>query len=525
MHVESRDALEFLYPDSLASKRPCRVMTVDVARGGTGSVHILLNGLSPEKTVRFAVRHNGNVVRNAEWFRLVDVPVEVNSGPSGFVEQEGERNQFVARRAPFRVFDAMQPIRRSVRALSPTMALRLHLPVGVQKEGQREYSVEIQHDKETHSLTFGMNIHKAVIRPAGKESFPYTNWFSFDMMAERHGLKPWSEPHWRMIRSYAKLMVHARQNTFLVPLEDVFAKRSRVPILNRKRLRRIVRLFTEEGMHFIEGGHVAQRPGSWWEAPAFDIGLTGVRGTSVEGNASLAGIASQLMAEIELNGWQSRWLQHVADEPIAENAADYRILAGMVRRHMPGIRILDATMDPTLAGSVDIWCPQAHEYQKHRKEFVRLQALGDGVWFYTCCFPCGPWLNRVLDMELLRPTLLGWAAALFRLDGFLHWGLNQYKPWQDPFTASVVDHGGSNRLPAGDTHIVYPGAGRPWSSVRLEAQREGFEDYELLRKLRSQDAKVATSIIRKAIRGFDKYTKSVKTFRAARRAMLDALAD
>ena len=46
------------------------------------------------------------------------------------------------------------------------------------------------------------------------------------------------------------------------------------------------------------------------------------------------------------------------------------------------------------------------DYQRHRKEFRAYQALGDKVWFYTCCFPGGPWLNRLLDQELLRPVLM-----------------------------------------------------------------------------------------------------------------------
>ena len=131
-------------------------------------------------------------------------------------------------------------------------------------------------------------------------------------------------------------------------------------------------------------------------------------------------------------------------------------------------------------------------------------------------------LNRLLDMELLRPALLGWAAARYDLDGFLHWGLNHYRHDQDPFAQSVVPHGGGTRLPAGDTHVVYPGKKGPWSSLRLEAQREGCEDYELLRRLREQSPKEAAAIIRKAIRGFDKYTRDVKTFRAARKALLEA---
>ena len=184
---------------------------------------------------------------------------------------------------------------------------------------------------------------------------------------------------------------------------------------------------------------------------------------------------------------------------------------------------VDATQDTGLVGSVDIWCPQAQAYQRQRGQFEGRRATGDRIWFYTCCVPGGPWLNRLLDMELLRPALLGWAAARFNLDGFLHWGLNHYRPWQDPFDQSVVKHGKSSFLPPGDTHIVYPGADGPWSSLRLEAQREGFEDLELLRELRHIDGQTASRIVRRVVRGFDRYTRDVTSFRRARRALLEAL--
>ena len=135
MRVELRDALEFLYADSVVSGSPCRSMTVDVPRGGTGSFHVLLCDLSRGKTVRFAIRKDGRVVRNADWFRLVDVPVEKNTGPVLGVEKRGERNPFVIRRAPFRVYDAMEPVQGSVQAVSSTMVLRCS-PSSGQGEGR-----------------------------------------------------------------------------------------------------------------------------------------------------------------------------------------------------------------------------------------------------------------------------------------------------------------------------------------------------------------------------------------------------
>jgi len=403
VRVELRDSLEFLYPDSGVGQRPRRSMRLDVARGGTASVHVLLNGLTVGTAVPVRVLRNNRPAPGAQWFCLVDVPVEVNTGRDGFVEKDGKRNRFVIRRAPFRVYDAMAPIGASLRATAPTMAVRVHVSVPRDaRTGRRTYTLETRCGAERHAPSLVVDVRKAVIPPAGRDSLPYTNWYRLDNMATRHGLTPWSEAHWRMIRRYADLMVHARQNTFLVPLYDVFAVRQGGAVLDRPRLRRLVRTFTSAGLHFIEGGHLAARTGGDWQSPTHDLSLTGERATSPEGNVALAHACRQLMEAIDRNGWRGRWLQHIADEPWHVDAADYRILAGMVRKYMPGIPILDATMHLELADAVDVWCPQAQEYQKHRAQFEAQRALGDRVWFYTCCIPGGPWLNRLLDMELLR---------------------------------------------------------------------------------------------------------------------------
>ena len=524
MKAELRDSLEFLYSDSVVREKPCREMTLDVARGGALSAHILLNNVEAGSEIGFVLRKAGRVVQAASWFRLVDVPVEANTGPYHFIERADQRNEFVTRRAPFRVFDAMEPVNSIVNAEVPVIALRVQVPVSRnEKPGWHTFTVEIMAAGQKVSLTLSVVVHKAIIPEAGAKAFPYTNWFNFDYIATRHGLRPWSASHWRMIERYAKLMVHARQNTFWCPLQHIFSIKDGIPSLNRRRLRRIVDIFTQAGMYFIEGGHLAGGSGGEWQGKAFDVALTKIRATTSEGNAILAAMAGLLMAEIRRNGWQDRWIQHVTDEPGAANAVDYRILVGMVHKYMPGIPLLDATMDTSLVGSVDIWCPQAQEFQGHQAEFETQRKLGDRVWFYTCCAPGGPWLNRLLDMELLRPALMGWGASLFGLDGYLHWGLNHYQPDQNPFHKSVVSDGGANFWPAGDTHIVYPGKDGPWSSLRLEAQREGFEDYELLKRLKANNPNLADKVIHQAIRGFDDYTKDMGTFRAARKALLNAL--
>jgi hypothetical protein len=176
---------------------------------------------------------------------------------------------------------------------------------------------------------------------------------------------------------------------------------------------------------------------------------------------------------------------------------------------------------------VDYWCPQVQEYQSHRDFFDGRNKAGGAVWVYTCLAPGGPWLNRLLDQERLRPVYLGWALVKYDLAGFLHWGLNHYRPGTDPFDQSVVPHGEGppNFLPAGDSHIVYPGKEGPLSGQRFEAQRVGLEDAELLRLTKAADATHAQSIIRQVFRSFDEYETDVKAYRAAKRELLAVLSD
>jgi len=265
------DSLQPLFPDSKVVERPTRKVSLDVARGGTVAVHVLLNNVPPKSKVSLSARgDDGQHVAAARWFRLIDVPVEKNTGLKSFVERDGVRNPHVIRRAPFRVYDAMEPVTSPITARAGTMALRLEVPIArTARSGQSTYALQIRCDRQTCDLTMAATVHKSVVPPAGKDSLPYTNWFSLANMASRHGVKQWSEGHWQMIDRYARLMVHGRQNAFWVPWSTIFTHDKTGLVLNRQRLRRIVKTFTVAGMHIIEGGHVARRTGGKWESPTY----------------------------------------------------------------------------------------------------------------------------------------------------------------------------------------------------------------------------------------------------------------
>ena len=140
MKCSLRDSLEWLYPDSTIDGEPVVSLECDAPAGGVADVNVLVTDIAPDKPLRFS-----SDAPDGEFFRLIDVPVECNTGPEAFAEREGgPRNEFVTRRAPFRVFDAMEPLsgdsltpadveRLTGKSLTPgeaTVALRFRVRLG-----------------------------------------------------------------------------------------------------------------------------------------------------------------------------------------------------------------------------------------------------------------------------------------------------------------------------------------------------------------------------------------------------------
>ena len=98
----------------------------------------------------------------------------------------------------------------------------------------------------------------------------------------------------------------------------------------------------------------------------------------------------------------------------------------------------------------------------------------------------------------------------------------------DPFKHSVIKHpspqaSSNNFLPAGDTHVIYPGKNGPLSSLRFEAHRKGIEDYELLEKLKQKNSKKHSRLIKKIFVDYADYSLSIKKYQRTRKKLLKSL--
>jgi len=520
LQVVTTDPLAWLYAHSRAADVPA-LAEFDVPSNGVADVNVLIDGLDPGLPVEVSAKG----ADGDEWYRLRAVTVPRNTGRNGFLERTGQVNPYVTRRAPFSVYDVLEPLSsRRIAAPRQIEALRLRYRCEALGAGDHRISLTVRQGDKTLTREVRLRVHAASLPPVGRTSFKYTNWLNLNNMASRHGVAQWSEGHWQMIERYVRCVATARQNMLLVPSSVIFEKDGQGAVgFARARFERLLAICDRAGIWYLEGPHLAGFTAGWSSPtfhPLFSTNLT----TSVRGQAELRHLAGIVRQVVETYGLSSRWYQHVADEPSHHNAGEYVKTAETVRSCLPGVRITDAVEKPGFESVVDVPCPKVDMYERRRADFATAR---EKPWCYTCCVPGGKWMNRLMDGELLKPTLLSWVCTITGVDGFLHWGGNQYQkgqdPFRDPFPSTWKGSNDGNSLPPGDTHVIYPGGDGPWMSARLEATRAGMEDADLLLKLRASDPARAEALVRRIARGFCDYSPDILLYRQLRRELLDAL--
>jgi hypothetical protein len=520
-HVVSTN--EWLYPDTQIPSPPVHSIDLHAPRGGRTGFQVLLRGLNTGSPL--TCRYDGPL--QPEIFQLIDVKVPENSGPPcSAVPPDQPTPEYVIRKAPYRVYEALRPLREGDRVRGETDALYVSFMIaGNSRPGQKPGTLHVTIGNETVKVTVNLNIHKARVPEPGH--LHVRNGFGPDRVAFHHKIEPWSAEHWEMLRRYARMMRRGRQTHF-VPIRPIITTRTDGNgwKFDFSRTEKMIRMFLEEGLTHIELPHVAQHDRRKEAVAKFLVhtGNKAVPGTSHEAYVFLAQYLPAWADMLRQNGWYDRVVQNVVDEPPPSEFGNNRILAGLVRKFLPGIPLIAALNDPGLIGAVDIWVPVSKAYEEKREGFEAHRSRGDTLWFYTCCNPTGFYLNRLIDNELLRTRLLHWGNWRYRLDGYLHWGLNKVIDIQDPFENTCPPHGPYHNfhLPPGDSHIIYPGDDGPWSSVRFEAMASGIEDYELLRAVAVRNERLADEICLQLVRSFTDYDATVEKFDTVHLQLLEA---
>lgn len=477
--------------------------------------------------------------------QLISVYVDRNTAPvdAGMVVAQGTKVDYVTRLAPFDVFDAMEPMEDGCAEAAKGQMLGLYLRwVTDDMEAGCYGGVLTLIGEDGSEVQIPVEITVSSVCVPAERTLGIINWYNVFNMATYHGVELWSEEHWKLIEEYGKKMQQLRQTHVLISYDIVDCKKEEDGsyTFDFSRAERLIRLYLSLGMKYIEADRAIRR--KTWASTQFYISICGVPTPvlSEEGYRFAQTYFTQWREFLQKNGWYEITHQHVCDEPAPHCGDEFRIVSGMVRKWMPGIKIIEAVEYSGLDGAVDIWIPKSLAYVKEKEAFDRKRDLGDEFWYYTCCFPGGEYLNRMLDMDLIRTRYLHWANQLYDFTGYLHWGLNMYEACRGGvWTGSchpMIDDGGvapvseseqnninNDTLPPGDTHILYPKGKKVLISVRYEMMRKGIEDYELFAMLKEKDSEEAKAILTSCVRSFTDFTTNLDEFEQAYEKLLKKL--
>ena len=337
-----------------------------------------------------------------------------------------------------------------------------------------------------------VRVHPVTLPDRG--SLYVTNWFSVENIARAHGVELWSEEFWRVFEKWVRFMVEHGQNVFWVPLDTIrIRRRGGGYEFDFTVFDRYVEILFRHGAELIELTHVARfREWGSGELVYREFRVEGESGVGLEpGERVLPHLLQALERHLEERGWLDRAVIHVADEPTEAGLEAWIRASELVHGHAPRIRRIDAVETVGFSEHLEIWVPTLHHFDHWMEEYLEAMREGRELWFYTCMNPVGRYPNRFLDYPLLKTRILHWINYAYGLRGYLHWGFNWWG--EDAFGEP------NPRLPPGDTHIAYPGREGPLSSLRLEAMREGLEDYELLKLLEEEIRRVKEELGGKAL--------------------------
>ena len=145
------------------------------------------------------------------------------------------------------------------------------------------------------------------------------------------------------------------------------------------------------------------------------------------------------------------------------------------------------------------YCPlfnELHGYNNVAGEdnlslYTRLKEVNGSLWWYGCNGPDYPYPSYHIDSPLLGARILGTMQYDYNIDGNLYWCVNSYSQSNTINTGDVVRASNpyedaarnSPTYPTnGEGFLLYPGIDYgikgPVGSIRLEAIRDGNEDYE-----------------------------------------------
>lgn len=178
-------------------------------------------------------------------------------------------------------------------------------------------------------------------------------------------------------------------------------------------------------------------------------------------------------------------LERTANEIEKDSTYDSPIKVEIVDSLRKVRNLITTHYNEEYAEYIDTWCPMYHMYDG---DLIHNYDNQEERWWYGCISPRAPYPTYHIEDTLLSARAESWMRAEYGIVGNLYWGYDLYADYNGTYYEEIEDYysGDAERYDQvnGDGFLFYPGkkygVDGPIGSLRLEAIRDGLEEYELL---------------------------------------------
>ena len=279
-------------------------------------------------------------------------------------------------------------------------------------------------------------------------------------------------------KAYELLQENPKMSTFAVPTPTMTDSGTGLPTLNgsifEKYLHAIIDVALESYDAHSQTGFdlmsYAICTVSIIDEPDLNNTLDRVPGVANQFENAISGSKQYLRAQANEKGISKEF----ADE-IEGSLENFPLIVSMTTAWAPDEDVADIITS----------CPLISLYDTAAQRDVYAQQ--QQRWIYTCNQPTSPYPTYHIDDTLVSARSLSWMMSEYDITGNFYWAADLYQKYVGSGTYLPIDdyYGTAERYERanGDGYLLYPGApygmDEPLPSLRLEAIRDGAEEYEL----------------------------------------------
>ena len=344
-----------------------------------------------------------------------------------------------------------------------------------------------------------------IIPVALSEDAPmFTQWFYCDCLAGYYNVPAWSEKHWEIVESFARLYAKRGRNMIYTPLLtpalNVLPPFERVPSqlvdvyldadkysFGFDKVDRFVDMCDRVGIEYLEISHFFDQHKAAHSAKVYAT-VDGVQKSlftwdtlsdDEEYVRFLREMVSAFVEHMKKRGDDKRCYYHISDEPNLDILDHYVKIKNSIADIVEGYPIMDALSDYDFysTGALATPVPVTSKIMPFVENGV------PNLWTYYACNQLVGYSNCYVAMPSWRTRSIGMQLYKYNIHGFLHWGYNYYNNRASGDTINpYLDLGGEDWVPAGDTFVIYPGLdGTPLESIRAITLDEAIQDVRAMR--------------------------------------------